>query len=129
MIINTSEVATRLSSSEMPDEEPDTHFTSGDFLAGLNPRDLLPPPLPRHFRLTLYVTYILIMTSAALANGVVMTVIIRVTNMRTVTNVFFLSLAASDLLIALVNMPLQLTYYVSNQWTMGQAVCKVGLYT
>jgi len=70
--------------------------------------------------------------------------------LRTVTNTFMVSLAISDVLIATVNMPVQLCYpattpprpvgsrrscgsvqlwyYVSNEWTLGQLMCKLSRY-
>ena len=34
----------------------------------------------------------------------------------------------SDLLVVLVNMPMQLHYYVQNEWTAGQIPCKLANY-
>ena len=46
-----------------------------------------------------------------------------------VTNVFILSLAVSDILIATVNMPVQLFKYINNnEWTLGSFMCKMSRY-
>ena len=97
-------------------------------LSQLTAEDSPPPPLPVRLQIFFIVCYSLIMTSALLGNLVVVIVIIAYSKMRTVTNTFLLSLAVSDMLIAAVNMPLQLRFYLINEWTLGSAWCKASSY-
>lgn len=48
--------------------------------------------------------------------------------MRTVTNIFIVNLALSDLTIILVCLPPTLVADVTESWFMGQVMCKIVLY-
>lgn len=104
--------------SEVQDEAP-------DFEMSISEKDMLPAVLPSNIIMVLLITYVFIMASAVVSNTTVIVVIVRINKLRTVTNTFLLSLAVSDLLIAVVNMPLQLTYHIRNEWTLGVPACKV----
>ena len=75
---------------------------------------LAPEPLPVQVRHLLTVGYVLIIGAAALSNGIVLAVVGKSRKLHTVTNTFLMSLALSDLLIALLNMPFQLQHYISH---------------
>lgn len=93
-----------------------------------NPRDLLPEDLPTSIKCVFIVFYTVIMLLSVFGNLFVIIVIAVNVKMRTVTNTFLVSLAVSDLLIAALNMPLQLKYYVQNEWSLGSEMCKFTKY-
>ena len=97
-------------------------------IASLSSMDQPAPPLPYRLQMFFIVCYVLIMAASLLGNLVVVMVIITFSKMRTVTNTFLLSLAVSDMLIAAVNMPLQLRFYLINEWTLGSFWCKTSIY-
>ncbi|ELU06872.1 hypothetical protein CAPTEDRAFT_63664, partial [Capitella teleta] len=92
------------------------------------PRDLLPEDLPTSIKCVFIVFYTVIMLLSVFGNLFVIIVIAVNVKMRTVTNTFLVSLAVSDLLIAALNMPLQLKYYVQNEWSLGSEMCKFTKY-
>ena len=96
--------------------------------ARVNKDDLLPDPLPWNIKITFIVLYALIIALAIAGNFLVIGVIARTPAMRTVTNTFLVSLAVSDLCIASINMPFQLMFYVENEWTLGEGLCKFSKY-
>jgi len=73
--------------------------------------------------------YIAIITTSLCANILVIVVITSSRQLRAVNiNVFFVSLALSDSLVATVNMPFQLLYLLHNEWTLGGPLCKLSNY-
>ena len=72
--------------------------------------------------------YMIIIITCLCANLLVIVVVSSSRHLRTVTNVFFVSLAISDLLVGAVNMPFQLLYQLHNEWTLGRPVCKLSNY-
>ena len=87
-------------------------------------RDFLPKPLSQEIVDTFIALYCLIIVLACLGNLLVIVVVVRSPAQRTVTDIFIMSLAVSDLLIATLNMPFQLNYLVNNEWTLGEQMCK-----
>ncbi|KAK2167609.1 hypothetical protein LSH36_26g13030 [Paralvinella palmiformis] len=90
--------------------------------------NFLPPPLGQAMRNVLLISFIFIIVLSVLGNSLVIIVVARHKKMQTVTNAFLLSLAVSDLLIAAVNMPVQLRWYLYNEWTLSEAMCKFSRY-
>ena len=74
------------------------------------------------------IIYIIIIITSLCVNILVITVITSTRQLRTVTNMFLVSLAVSDLLVALVNMPFQLLYQLHNEWSLGEPLCKLTNY-
>ncbi|XP_047654961.1 cholecystokinin receptor type A [Phacochoerus africanus] len=72
--------------------------------------------------------YSVIFLLSILGNTLVITVLIRNKRMRTVTNIFLLSLAVSDLLLCLVCMPFNLIPNLLKDFIFGSAVCKITTY-
>lgn len=99
------------------------------FPTNLAAKDLLPPDLPGTVKPLFLVAYVVIMFLSVVGNSLVIIVIGRNQKMRTVTNMFLLSLAVSDTLIAVLNMPFQLMFYLQNEWTLGEFLCKFSKYT
>ena len=90
--------------------------------------DRLPPDLDSDMKVIFVCAYTVIMLLAVVGNGLMVTTVTLSRKLRTVTNTFIVSLAVSDTLIAVVNMPVQLMYHVQNEWTLGEIVCKVSRY-
>ena len=72
--------------------------------------------------------YCLIFLLSILGNILVITVLIRNKQMRTVTNTFLLSLAVSDLMLCLFCMPFTLIPNLLKDFIFGSAVCKTATY-
>ncbi|XP_064162985.1 neuropeptide FF receptor 2-like [Anguilla rostrata] len=71
------------------------------------------------------ISYLLIFLVCMVGNGVVCFTILRSKNMRTVTNVFILNLAVSDLLVGIFCMPTTLVDNIITGWPFGSLVCKM----
>ncbi|XP_008053878.1 cholecystokinin receptor type A [Carlito syrichta] len=72
--------------------------------------------------------YSLIFLLSVLGNTLVITVLIRNKRMRTVTNIFLLSLAVSDLMLCLFCMPFNLIPNLLKDFIFGSTVCKTTTY-
>ncbi|XP_024060057.1 cholecystokinin receptor type A [Terrapene carolina triunguis] len=72
--------------------------------------------------------YSLIFLLSVVGNTLVITVLIRNKRMRTVTNIFLLSLAVSDLMLCLFCMPFTLIPNLLKDFIFGSAVCKTATY-
>jgi hypothetical protein len=90
--------------------------------------NLLPEPLPNNLVVTFIVLYSLIISFAVVGNIVVVVVIGRHRLRRSVTDLYIFSLAVSDILIATLNMPFQLSYVIASEWfaegAAGEFLCK-----
>uniref|UniRef100_A0A3B3WMR4 Neuropeptide FF receptor 2 n=1 Tax=Poecilia mexicana TaxID=48701 RepID=A0A3B3WMR4_9TELE len=71
------------------------------------------------------VSYLLIFLVCMVGNGVVCFIVLRSRNMRTVTNLFILNLAVSDLLVGIFCMPTTLLDNIITGWPFGSLVCKM----
>ncbi|KAM8885193.1 neuropeptide FF receptor 2-like isoform 2-T2 [Spinachia spinachia] len=71
------------------------------------------------------VSYMLIFLVCMVGNGVVCFIVLRSKNMRTVTNLFILNLAVSDLLVGIFCMPTTLLDNIITGWPFGSLVCKM----
>ncbi|KAG7262200.1 hypothetical protein CRUP_036179 [Coryphaenoides rupestris] len=74
------------------------------------------------------VLYSLIFLLSLLGNSLIITVLVRNRRMRTVTNLFLLSLAASDLMVALVCIPFTLIPNLMRDFIFGAGMCKLVMY-
>ncbi|KAM8939524.1 cholecystokinin receptor type A [Pelodytes ibericus] len=72
--------------------------------------------------------YSLIFLLSVMGNSLVIVVLIRNKRMRTVTNIFLLSLAVSDLMLCLFCMPFTLIPNLLRDFIFGSAVCKAATY-
>nr|XP_054592675.1 neuropeptide FF receptor 2-like [Nothobranchius furzeri] len=70
-------------------------------------------------------SYLLIFMVCMVGNGVVCFILLRSRNMRTVTNLFILNLAISDLLVGIFCMPTTLVDNIITGWPFGSIVCKL----
>ncbi|KAJ7988308.1 hypothetical protein DPEC_G00322220 [Dallia pectoralis] len=71
------------------------------------------------------VSYLLIFLVCMVGNGVVCFIVLRSKKMRTVTNLFILNLAISDLLVGMFCMPTTLVDNIITGWPFGSLVCKM----
>ncbi|KFV59525.1 Neuropeptide FF receptor 2, partial [Gavia stellata] len=71
------------------------------------------------------ISYLLIFLLCMVGNGVVCFIILRSKRMRTVTNLFILNLAISDLLVGIFCMPTTLLDNIIAGWPFGSLVCKM----
>ncbi|KAG6931976.1 neuropeptide FF receptor 2, partial [Chelydra serpentina] len=71
------------------------------------------------------ISYLLIFLLCMLGNGVVCFIVLRSKHMRTVTNLFILNLAVSDLLVGIFCMPTTLLDNIIAGWPFGSMVCKM----
>ncbi|XP_071768148.1 neuropeptide FF receptor 2 [Centroberyx gerrardi] len=71
------------------------------------------------------VSYLLIFLVCMVGNGVLCFIVLRSKNMRTVTNLFILNLAISDLLVGIFCMPTTLVDNIITGWPFGSVVCKL----
>ncbi|XP_018592265.1 neuropeptide FF receptor 2-like [Scleropages formosus] len=71
------------------------------------------------------ISYLLIFLVCMVGNGAVCFIVLRSKNMRTVTNVFILNLAISDLLVGIFCMPTTLVDNIITGWPFGSLVCKL----
>lgn len=67
----------------------------------------LPPPLSSDLLSILTSLYVLVIVAAAVANTLVVVVVVRGRMLGSFTDTFILSLSASDLLVAGINMPIR----------------------
>lgn len=103
--------------------------TSNGSACDLLRRGLRGPPAPRELDVALRVLlYGLIFTLSVGGNALVVAVLVANRRLRTVTNCFLLSLALSDLLLALCCMPFSLLPAIMGSFIFGEAVCKLMAY-
>lgn len=69
--------------------------------------------------------YALIIITSILGNFLVCYVIIKMRRMHTVTNLFILNLAVSDLLITCLNIPFSLVRLLMDDWPLGSVLCQL----
>ncbi|XP_030636479.1 cholecystokinin receptor type A [Chanos chanos] len=88
-----------------------------------------PPPEAKDMNQTVrIVLYSLIFLLSILGNSLVICVLVRNRRMRTVTNLFLLSLAVSDLMLCLFCMPFTLIPNLMKDFIFGSGICKVAMY-
>ncbi|KAK3089581.1 hypothetical protein FSP39_004796 [Pinctada imbricata] len=81
--------------------------------------NLLPIPLTHRTVVIFMVLYLIIISLAVLGNSCVLLIIGCIKRIKTVTDMYIISLAASDFMIATLNMPFQLYFIVANEWPTG----------
>lgn len=74
------------------------------------------------------VLYSLIFLLSVLGNSLIIAVLVRNRRMRTVTNLFLLSLAISDLMVSLVCIPFTLIPNLMRDFIFGIGICKLVMY-
>ncbi|KAF1380657.1 hypothetical protein PFLUV_G00166160 [Perca fluviatilis] len=88
-----------------------------------------PSPEPQDINQTVrIVLYSLIFLLSVLGNSLIIAVLVRNRRMRTVTNLFLLSLAISDLMVSLVCIPFTLIPNLMRDFVFGTGMCKLVMY-
>lgn len=85
----------------------------------------LPPDIDQTVRIVLYS---LIFLLSVLGNSLIITVLVRNRRMRTVTNLFLLSLSVSDLMVSIVCIPFTLIPNLMRNFIFGTGICKLVMY-
>lgn len=89
---------------------------------------LLPEPYSESVINVFFTVYTMIIILSVIGNVLVIAIFVRSRKLRTVTDIYIISLAVSDLLIATLNMPFQLYFTVVNEWMSGgktgEILCK-----
>lgn len=85
----------------------------------------LPPDIDQTVRIILYS---LIFLLSVLGNSLIITVLVRNRRMRTVTNLFLLSLSVSDLMVSIVCIPFTLIPNLMRNFIFGNGICKLVMY-
>uniref|UniRef100_A0A665WN17 Gastrin/cholecystokinin type B receptor n=1 Tax=Echeneis naucrates TaxID=173247 RepID=A0A665WN17_ECHNA len=86
-------------------------------------------PEPKDINQTVrIVLYSLIFLLSVLGNSLIIAVLVRNRRMRTVTNLFLLSLAISDLMVSLVCIPFTLIPNLMRDFIFGIGICKLVMY-
>ncbi|XP_076829003.1 cholecystokinin receptor type A [Brachyhypopomus gauderio] len=89
----------------------------------------MPPREPKDInQMVRIVLYCLIFLLSVLGNSLIIAVLVRNRRMRTVTNLFLLSLAVSDLMLCVVCMPFTLIPNLMENFVFGSGICKVATY-
>lgn len=99
-----------------------------DVLFILSASDVLPEDFTYAVKVLFGLLYAVIIVLALLGNTALVFVVLNNPAMRNVTHTFLVSLAASDILIAVWNMPFQLSFYIHNEWLLGEFLCKFTSY-
>ena len=69
--------------------------------------------------------YCVIFCLGLLGNGLVCFVVLRVSHMRSVVNIFILNLAVADFLVLLICLPPSVLADTTESWYLGDVMCKV----
>ncbi|XP_060835066.1 orexin/Hypocretin receptor type 1-like isoform X1 [Rhopalosiphum padi] len=72
--------------------------------------------------------YVPLFLVAAIANSVVIVVVIKYHYMRSVTNYFLVNLSIADLLVTFICMPMAVGQSVTGLWLYGETMCKLTSY-
>lgn len=69
--------------------------------------------------------YIVIFLAGLIGNGLVCFVVIRVSHMRTIVNIFIVNLAVADFLVLLICLPPSVLQDTTESWYLGGVMCKL----
>lgn len=99
--------------------------TSGILEAGSNATNQTETgrELPVHL-IFMISSYVFICVFGLVGNGLVIYVVLRFSKMKTVTNLYILNLAISDVLF-LISLPFLITTTLLEYWIFGRAMCKI----
>ncbi|KAM9424091.1 cholecystokinin receptor type A [Pholidichthys leucotaenia] len=87
------------------------------------------PPEPKDINQTVrIILYSLIFLLSVVGNSLIILVLVRNRRMRTVTNLFLLSLAFSDLMVSLVCIPFTFIPNLMRDFIFGIGICKLVMY-
>lgn len=84
--------------------------------------DHVTPGLTEWFVISIY---IVIFLAGLIGNGLVCFVVIRVSHMRTIVNIFIVNLAVADFLVLLICLPPSVLQDTTESWYLGGVMCKL----
>ncbi|KAL3873498.1 hypothetical protein ACJMK2_036607 [Sinanodonta woodiana] len=79
----------------------------------------------QHWRIFLIVLYSIVILIGFLGNLLIVCVLLKNKHLHTVTNIFIVGLAISDIMMCVFNLPFQLHYQLTDSWAFGETLCKV----
>lgn len=93
-----------------------------DYIQGIydQTRRRVYPEIHEYFLIAIY---FIIFFVAIVGNSMVCIAILKNDHMRTVTNYYIMNLATTDIMIAVVCLPITITVDVSESWFFGQTAC------
>nr|BAT25129.1 cannabinoid receptor-like 1 [Lymnaea stagnalis] len=80
--------------------------------------------IPTDELVPLAVVYGLTLLIGVIGNALVIVSVTRYQRMRSITNIFLLSLASADLLVVCICIPVKCAAFISFTWTFGEFLCK-----
>ena len=108
--------------AQFPDLLQECHKLQEDLKNTLNEG---PPGVCLESKIILAIIYGVITSMSLVGNSLVIATFIFDKHMRSVTNVFILSLAVSDLMVTLTLVPFNVGLVFSKYWIFGRAACKM----
>lgn len=84
--------------------------------------DLLKMPLVRYVIVTVYV---IVIFTGIFSNTVAIYIAAKAKKPQTVTNIFVINLALSDLALCVFSLPVQLHYQLTDRWVFGEVLCRL----
>lgn len=69
--------------------------------------------------------YVLTFIVGFVGNSLVIYLIINIKKLQSITSLFLVSLATADLLLILVCVPIKIMEFLTHQWILGKAMCKI----
>lgn len=80
---------------------------------------------PWYIQAAYYTAFFALIIAAVGGNAIVTWIVLAHRRMRTVTNYFLVNLAVADLLISVLNTPLNFVYMLSSSWPFGAVLCRL----
>src|SRR6218665_552648 len=84
--------------------------------------DLLKMPPVRY---VIVVVYVIVIFTGIFSNTVAIYVAAKAKKPQTVTNIFVINLAMSDLALCVFSLPIQLHYQLTDRWVFGEVLCRL----
>lgn len=76
-------------------------------------------------KIVLAITYTLVMVICGVGNLLLCCVVLRFRRMRTTTNILIGNLALSDFFVAILCVPFNFYYYMTDSWPFGKPMCVI----
>lgn len=84
--------------------------------------------LIRRSQIAVPIIFGLILIFGIIGNGSVVWIVLRSKQMRTIPNIYIVSLALGDLLLILIAVPFSVFIYMFDEWYFGVTLCKVNFF-
>lgn len=105
----------------LPKSYSSTLFRNSSFY---QPIDSITHSYNTYFVVVMSVIIVLFMVASLVGNMLVILSVCRFPAMRTRTNLFLVNLAVTDVMMALLNMPVALVTIIQGRWMFGDAGCQ-----